>query len=202
MPPPRHPLRHNIRRTVFAGELLARRVQTHRVDSPGFHRLGGKDAQQADSAVTYHRYRYRRLDVGGNCGELSRAHHIGHGEQASLEESDRQPGPRAWPRMFRRRGAPAGAALAPYLRRNSRPRDRRRANEGGQGTQKKRGPGAVEMPELWKAWKAEGRLPTLSTSPLGSLAKSRRDFHIPTAAVWKSGKPKAGLPISHPTSRP
>jgi hypothetical protein len=26
--------------------------------------------------------------------------------------------------------------------------------------------GAVEMPGLWKAWKAKSRLPTLSTSPL------------------------------------
>ena len=31
---------------------------------------------------------------------------------------------------------------------------------------KNRAGGAVEMPGLWKAWKAKSRLPTLSTSPL------------------------------------
>ena len=31
---------------------------------------------------------------------------------------------------------------------------------------------AVEMPGLWKAWKAKGRLPPLSTSPLGISPKA------------------------------
>ena len=31
---------------------------------------------------------------------------------------------------------------------------------------------AVEMPGLWKAWKAKGRLPPLSTSPLGISPKT------------------------------
>jgi hypothetical protein len=63
---------------------------------------------------------------------------------------------------------------------------------------------AVEMPGLWKAWKAKGRLPPLSTSPLGispkageiptfpQLSTTRADgkvenqrqvFHFPTASV-------------------
>jgi hypothetical protein len=36
--------------------------------------------------------------------------------------------------------------------------------------------------------------------PLGNLAKTARDSHIPTAlaaAEWKSGKPKPGFPLSH-----
>src|SRR5690348_1682220 len=37
------------------------------------------------------------------------------------------------------------------------------------------------MPGLWKAWKAKNRLPTLFHEPLGNLAQSRRDSHIPTA---------------------
>src|SRR5690242_4346372 len=35
----------------------------------------------------------------------------------------------------------------------------------------------MEMPELWKAWKAKNRLPTLSTSP---LEISPKDGEIPT----------------------
>jgi hypothetical protein len=59
------------------------------------------------------------------------------------------------------------------------------------------------MTGLWKAWKAKGRLPTLSTSP---LEISPKGSEIPTfpqlgEAVWKSGKPKAGFPLSHPASR-
>src|SRR5574341_936367 len=51
--------------------------------------------------------------------------------------------------------------------------------------------GAVEMPGLWKAWKAKGGLPTLSTSPL-EISQRQRDSHIPTAPTttamekWKS----------------
>ena len=37
------------------------------------------------------------------------------------------------------------------------------------------------MTGLWKGWKAKGRLPPLSTSPLGNHAQRRRDSHIPTA---------------------
>ena len=56
------------------------------------------------------------------------------------------------------------------------------------------------MPGLWKAWKAKSRLPTLSTSPLGI---SPTAGEIPTFPQrrrrrrWKSGKPKAGFPLSH-----
>ena len=58
----------------------------------------------------------------------------------------------------------------------------------------------MEMPGLWKAWKAKSRLPTLSTSPLGI---SPTAGEIPTFPQrrrrrrWKSGKPKAGFPLSH-----
>ncbi len=65
------------------------------------------------------------------------------------------------------------------------------------------------MPGLWKAWKAKGRLPTLSTSPLEISPKAGE---IPTfpqlrrLGGWKSGKPKAGFPLSHrpdsPLSKP
>ncbi len=53
---------------------------------------------------------------------------------------------------------------------------------------------------LWKAWKAKSRLPPLSTSP---LEISPKDGGIPTfpqlrrRGGWKSGKPKAGFPLSH-----
>src|SRR5437667_3446049 len=56
------------------------------------------------------------------------------------------------------------------------------------------------MPGLWKAWKAKGRLPTLSTSP---LEISPTAGEIPTfpqrrrRGRWKSGKPKTGFPRSH-----
>ena len=56
------------------------------------------------------------------------------------------------------------------------------------------------MPGLWKAWKAKSRLPTLSTSP---LEISPTAGEIPTFPQrrrrrrWKSGKPKAGFPLSH-----
>jgi len=58
----------------------------------------------------------------------------------------------------------------------------------------------VEVPGLWKAWKAKSRLPPLSTSP---LEISPRAGEIPTfpqrrrRGRWKSGKPKAGFPLSH-----
>jgi hypothetical protein len=56
------------------------------------------------------------------------------------------------------------------------------------------------MPGLWKAWKAKSRLTTLSTSP---LEISPTAGEIPTfpqrrrRGRWKSGKPKAGFPLSH-----
>jgi hypothetical protein len=63
------------------------------------------------------------------------------------------------------------------------------------------------MPGLWKAWKAQGRLPTLSTSPLGISPQAGRDSHIPTApAPTADGKlenqkqvfqfPTATIPLS------
>jgi hypothetical protein len=54
------------------------------------------------------------------------------------------------------------------------------------------------MTGLWKEWKAESRLPTLSTSPLGNLANSRRDSHIPTAPTTKAdGKVENQEQVSH-----
>src|SRR5204863_10141663 len=59
--------------------------------------------------------------------------------------------------------------------------------------------------ELWK-WRGCGKRGKpkagfpLFPQPLGNLAESRRDSHIPTAPAttpWKSGKPKAGFPLSH-----
>jgi hypothetical protein len=59
-------------------------------------------------------------------------------------------------------------------------------------------PRAVEMPGLWKAWKANNRLPPLSTSPLGISPQSRRDSHIPTApAARPGGKVENQKQVSH-----
>src|SRR5437762_5592178 len=59
---------------------------------------------------------------------------------------------------------------------------------------------AVEMAGLWKAWKAKGRLPPLSTAPWKSRQKQARFPHFHSSGDeggWKSGKPKAGFPLSH-----
>lgn len=56
------------------------------------------------------------------------------------------------------------------------------------------------MPGLWKAWKAKSRLPTLSTSPWKSRQRPARFPHFHSSGGeggWKSGKPKAGFPLSH-----
>src|SRR5712692_9155041 len=72
------------------------------------------------------------------------------------------------------------------------------------------------MPGLWKEWKAKGRLPTLSTSPLGISPKAgeiptfpqlRRVLHVSDRTAgkkrigkcgrWKSGNPKPGFPLFH-----
>jgi hypothetical protein len=58
----------------------------------------------------------------------------------------------------------------------------------------------MEMPGLWKAWKAKSRLPPLSTSPLEISPKAGE---IPTfpqlrrRGGWESGKPRASFPLSH-----
>ncbi len=57
--------------------------------------------------------------------------------------------------------------------------------------------GAVEMPGLWKAWKAKDRLPTLPTSPLEISPQSRRDSHIPTAPAKPQGKVENQNQVSH-----
>ena len=59
---------------------------------------------------------------------------------------------------------------------------------------------AVEMPGLWKAWKAKSRLPPLSTAPWKSRQGRARFPHFHSSGDeggWKSGKPKAGFPLSH-----
>ena len=58
----------------------------------------------------------------------------------------------------------------------------------------------MEMPGLWKAWKAKNGLPTLSTSPLEISPKAARFPHSHSSddeGGWKSGKPNAGFPLSH-----
>jgi hypothetical protein len=56
----------------------------------------------------------------------------------------------------------------------------------------------VEMPGLWKAWKAKSRLPPLSTSPLEISPKGRRDFHISTAPATRAdGKVENQKQVSH-----
>jgi hypothetical protein len=42
------------------------------------------------------------------------------------------------------------------------------------------------MPGLWKAWKANTRLPTSFHEPLGNPARTRRDSHIPTAPATRA----------------
>jgi hypothetical protein len=44
----------------------------------------------------------------------------------------------------------------------------------------------MEMTGLWKAWKAKDASPSFH-EPLGNLAKSRRDSHIPTAPATRAG---------------
>src|SRR5215472_6676393 len=44
------------------------------------------------------------------------------------------------------------------------------------------------MPELWKAWKAKSRLPTLSTSSLEISPKASEISTFPTAQAKRSGK--------------
>jgi len=81
-----------------------------------------------------------------------------------------------------------------------RGRMRRRSAPKNQKTAGKR---AVEMPGLWKAWKAKGRLPTLSTSPLEISPKAgeiptfpqlRRVLHVSdrTAGRKESGSVGGG----------
>src|SRR5262245_53764903 len=58
----------------------------------------------------------------------------------------------------------------------------------------------MEMPGLWKGWKAKSRLPTLSTSPLEISPTAARFPHSHSSddeGGWKSGKPKAGFPPFH-----
>src|ERR1700690_2947424 len=78
------------------------------------------------------------------------------------------------------------------------------ANERASTRRKPGGERAVEMTGLWKAWKAKSRLSTSSHEPLGNLAKSRRDSHIPTAPaarrMEKVENRKAGFPLSHRTA--
>src|SRR5579875_3902440 len=52
----------------------------------------------------------------------------------------------------------------------------------------------MEMTGLWKAWKAQSRLPPLSTSPLGISPKGGE---IPTAPAKWSGKVENQNQVSH-----
>jgi hypothetical protein len=51
-----------------------------------------------------------------------------------------------------------------------------------------RGRGAVEMPGLWKAWKAKSRLPTPSTSPLEISPKGSEISTFPPPQLAPDGK--------------
>ena len=57
------------------------------------------------------------------------------------------------------------------------------------------------MTGLWKAWKAKNRLPPLSTSPLEISPTAGEIPTLPHSpgdeGGWKSGKPRAGFPLSH-----
>ena len=44
---------------------------------------------------------------------------------------------------------------------------------------------AVEMPGLWKAWKAKSASHSFH-EPLGNLAEGKRDSHIPTAPATRA----------------
>jgi hypothetical protein len=54
------------------------------------------------------------------------------------------------------------------------------------------------MPGLWKAWKAKGRLPTLSTSPLEISPTAGEISTFPTASATKAdGKVENQKQVSH-----
>jgi hypothetical protein len=54
------------------------------------------------------------------------------------------------------------------------------------------------MPALWKAWKAKRQASHSFHEPLGNLAKSRRDSHIPTAPTTRAdGKVENQKQVSH-----
>ena len=62
---------------------------------------------------------------------------------------------------------------------------------------KDRAGGAVEMPGLWKEWKAKSRLPTLSTSPLGISPKGGEIPTFPQLLAKRSGKVENQKQVSH-----
>ena len=70
-----------------------------------------------------------------------------------------------------------------------------------EGAARKNGAGrAVEMPGLWKEWKAKGRLPTLSTSPLEISPKGGEISTFPQLRrsgleKWKTQKQVFHYPI-------
>jgi hypothetical protein len=94
-----------------------------------------------------------------------------------------------------------------------------RAARGGENSPVTPKPGrSVEMPGLWKAWKATGGLPTLSTSPLGispkggeiptfpqlrrrrPMEKWKTKIRFPTASIPLPQKKKAGLGRASPSA--
>ena len=64
-------------------------------------------------------------------------------------------------------------------------------------TQNRQAKRAVEMPGLWKAWKAKSRLPPLSTSPLEISPKAARFPHSHSSGDEADGKVENQKQVSH-----
>src|SRR5437762_1997153 len=88
-------------------------------------------------------------------------------------------------------------------RRINRRKTRTRANDGDDQQKQKtrRDKRAVEMPGLWKAWKAKSRLPPLSTAPWKSRQEQARFPHFHSSggkqANGKVENQKQVSPLSH-----
>src|SRR5579883_901018 len=67
---------HNVGRTEFACELLARRVTAHRDDALRAHLFCGEHAEQSDRTVTDHRYCRAGVYIRSIRGEPASTHHI------------------------------------------------------------------------------------------------------------------------------
>ena len=83
-------------------------------------------------------------------------------------------------------------------KKNNRQKARRKANEsGGRRSENRTRERAVEMPGLWKAWKAKSRLPTLPTSPLEISPKAARFPHSHSSGGEADGKVENQKQVSH-----